>query len=241
MHLFVLSILVKKISAYYAEEPKYFVAVDCVIFGFDKGKLKLLLVKRFRPPEKGEWSLMGDFLQPTETLESSAQRTLTKWTGLQNVFLEQFYCFSNLGRDPGERVLSVAYYALIKIDDTDKKLTKSHDAQWIEIGNIPKLIFDHQDMVNMAMEVIKHKCRFEPLGFELLPEQFTIPQLQKLYEEILQFKLDNANFRKKILSMKVLKKLNKKDKSLSKKGAYYYTFDKDMYIKYSESGNFFEI
>ncbi len=226
---------------YYAGEKKFLVAVDCVIFGFDKGKLKLLLVKRFRPPKDGEWSLMGDFLQPNETLDSSAQRTLTKWTGLENVFLEQFYCFSNINRDPGERVLSIAYYALIKIDDADKQLTKSHDAKWIEINEIPQLIFDHQDMVNVAMKILKHKCRFEPIGFELLSKQFTIPQLQILYEEILQCKLDNANFRKKILSMKVLKKLNKKDKSLSKKGAFYYMFDQIMYEKFNESGNFFEI
>ena len=226
---------------FYSGEPKHLLAVDCVIFGFDKDQLKLLLVKRGRPPQEGGWSLMGGFLPPDETLEEAAQRILTKWTGLKNVFLEQFYNFSKLDRDPGERVLSVAVYALIKIDESDKELTKSHGAEWIDIDKIPELIFDHGQMVEMALGIIKHKSRFEPIGFELLPEKFTIPQLQKLYEAILQQKLDNANFRKKILSMKVFRKLNEKDKEFSKRGAFYYQFDQEKYKKLNESGSLFGI
>jgi 8-oxo-dGTP diphosphatase len=226
---------------FYSGEPKYLVAVDCVIFGFDKKRLKLLLVKRSRSPQEGGWSLMGGFLQPTETLENAAQRILTKWTGLEDVYLEQFHNFSELNRDPGERVLSVAVYALIKIEESDKELTKSHGAKWIDIDKIPELIFDHSQMVEMALGIIKHKSRFEPIGFELLPEKFTIPQLQKLYEAILQQKLDNANFRKKILSMKVFRKLNEKDKEFSKRGAFYYQFDQKKYKKLNESGTIFEI
>lgn len=228
-------------TEYYSGEPKYLVAVDCVIFGFDKDQLKLLLVKRSRPPQDGEWSLMGGFLQPNETLEDAAQRILTKWTGLEDVYLEQFHNFSIINRDPGERVLSVAVYALIKIDESDKELTRSHGAKWIDIDKFPELIFDHNHMVEMALGIIKHKSRFEPIGFELLPEKFTIPQLQKLYEAILQQKLDNANFRKKILSMKVFKKLKEKDKEFSKRGAYYYQFDKKKYKKLNESGLIFEL
>jgi len=226
---------------YYSEEPKFLVAVDCVIFGFDKEQLKLLLVKRGREPQLGGWSLMGGFLQEHETLEDAAQRILTKWTGLDNVFLEQFFNFSAVDRDPGERVLSVAFYALIKIDESDKELTKSHKAEWIDMDKIPELIFDHGKMVDMALSIIRHKCRFEPIGFELLPEKFTIPQLQKLYEAILQHKLDNANFRKKILSMKVLRKLNEKEKEFSKRGAFFYQFDQEKYKKLNESGSLFEI
>ncbi len=226
---------------FYPGEPKYLVAVDCVIFGFDKDKLKLLIVKRGRPPEMGGWSLMGGFLQPQETLENAGQRILTKWTGLENVYLEQFYNFSQLKRDPGERVLSVAFYALIKIEASDKELTKKYGAKWVDIEKLPDLIFDHGEMVDMALGVIKHKCRFEPIGFELLPEKFTIPHLQKLYEAILQQKLDNANFRKKTLSMKILKKLDEKEKKFSKRGAFYYQFDSDKYEKLNESGNLFEI
>lgn len=226
---------------YYSGEPKYLVAVDCVIFGFDKDQLKLLLVKRSRPPQDGEWSLMGGFLQPLETLEDAAQRILTKWTGLEDVYLDQFHNFSKINRDPGERVLSVGVYALIKIDESDKELTRSHGAKWIDIDIFPELIFDHNQMVEMALDIIRHKSRFEPIGFELLPEKFTIPQLQKLYEAILQQKLDNANFRKKILSMKVFKKLKEKDKEFSKRGAYYYQFDKKKYKKRNESGSLFEI
>lgn len=226
---------------FYSEEPKYLVAVDCVIFGFDKDKLKLLIVKRGRPPKEGSWSLMGGFLQLHDTLEDAGQRILTKWTGLEDVYLKQFYNFSKLDRDPGNRVLSVAFYALIKIDDSDKELTKKYGAEWIDIENIPDLIFDHGKMVEMALGIIKHKCRFEPIGFELLPEKFTIPHLQKLYEAILQQKLDSANFRKKTLSMKILKKLNEKEKEFSKRGAFYYQFDSDKYEKLNESGNLFEI
>lgn len=226
---------------FYSEEPRHFLAVDCVIFGFDREQLKLLLVKRSRPPEKDKWSLMGDFLKSDEDLESAAQRILTKWTGLENVFLEQFYTFSEINRDPGERVLSVAYYALIKIDEADMKLTKSHGAEWIDIDNIPDLIFDHRKMVDTALGIIKYKSRVEPIGFELLPEKFTIPQLQKLYETILQQKLDNANFRKKILSLKVLKKLNEKEKGVSKRGAYFFRFDREKYKKLNESGYIFGI
>lgn len=226
---------------FYSGEPKHLVAVDCVIFGFDKDQLKLLLVKRSRPPQKGGWSLMGGFLQAHETLEDAAQRILTKWTGLEDVFLEQFYNFSKLERDPGERVLSVAVYALIKIEESDKELTKSHGAEWIDIDKIPELIFDHGQMAEMALGIIKHKSRFEPIGFELLPDKFTIPQLQKLYEAIQQQKLDNANFRKKFLSMKVFRKLNEKDKEFSKRGAFYYQFDQKKYKKLNESGSLFEI
>lgn len=226
---------------FYKDEPKHFLAVDCVIFGFDKDQLKLLLVKRGREPQVGGWSLMGGFLQKSETVEDAAQRILTKWTGLENVFLEQFHNFSALNRDPGERVISVAFYALIKIDDSDKELTQQHGAEWIDIDQIPDLIFDHGTMVNMALDIIRHKCRFEPIGFELLPEKFTIPQLQKLYEAILQLKLDNANFRKKILSMKVLRKLNEKEKGFSKRGAFFYQFDQEKYKKLTDSGSLFEI
>ncbi len=226
---------------FYSGEPTYLISVDCVIFGFDKDQLKLLLVKRMRPPQEGDWSLMGGFLQEDEQLEQAAQRILTKWTGLEQVFLEQFYTFSELDRDPGARVISSAFYALIKIEETDKALTEKYSAEWIDIDKLPKLIFDHPRMVQMALEIIRHKCRFEPLGFELLPEKFTIPQLQKLYEAILQQKLDNANFRKKILSMKVLHKLEEKDREFSKRGAFYYQFDQDKYNKLNASGSLFEI
>jgi len=227
-------------AGFYSGEPKHLIAVDCVIFGFDKDQLKLLFVKRSRPPQEGGWSLMGGFLQTHETLETAAHRILTKWTGLKNVYLEQFHNFSNLDRDPGERVLSVAVYALIKIDDSDMELAKTHGAEWFDINKIPKLIFDHDQMLEMALGIIKHKSLFEPIGFELLPDKFTIPQLQKLYEAILQQKLDNANFRKKILSMKAIRKLNEKDKEFSKRGAYYYQFDQKRNRNLNESNSLFE-
>lgn len=216
-------------SGYYEGEPRHLVAIDCVIFGFDRNKLKLLLVKRTRPPQRGHWSLMGGFLSESETLEEAAQRILTKLTGLENVYLEQFHTFSDIYRDPGERVLSVAFYALLKIDESDMELAQSYGAAWVDINDRPPLIFDHEEMVDMALSILRHKCRVEPVGFELMPEKFTIPQLQKLYEAILGVSLDNANFRKKILSMKILEKLTEKEKGGSKKGAYYYRFDKEKF------------
>ena len=222
-------------SGYYEGEHCHLVAVDCVIFGFDKRELKLLLVKRTRPPQQGHWSLMGGFLDENESLEEAAGRILAKLTGLEDVFLEQFHTFSDPYRDPGARVLSCAFYALIKIDESDKELTQAHGAEWISIDNIPPLIFDHEEMVNMALHILRHKCRFEPVGFELLPEKFTIPQLQKLYEAILGHELDNANFRKKILSMNILQKLDEKEKGASKKGAYYYKLDREKYEELNHS------
>ncbi len=222
-------------SGYYEGESRHLVAVDCVIFGFDRDKLKLLLVKRTRPPQRGHWSLMGGFLSDDETLEHAAQRILTKLTGLENVYLEQFHTFSDIYRDPGARVLSAAFYALIKINESDMERTRSYGAKWIETDQIPPLIFDHEQMVMMALSILRHKCHFEPVGFELLPEKFTIPQLQKLYEAILGRKLDNANFRKRILSMNVLQKLDEKEKGHSKKGAFYYKFDRKKYEELNRS------
>ncbi len=228
-------------TQYYSQHHPHLLAVDCVIFGFDHDVLKLLLIKRNFEPQQGNWSLMGGFLKDNENLDQAAQRILCNLTGLKNVFLEQLHTFSELHRDPGERVISVAYYALLKIDDSDKDLTNTHGAAWIDIDKIPKLIFDHDQMVQSALSFIRHKSRFEPIGFELLPEKFTIPQLQRLYEAVFQEKLDNANFRKKVLSMKILKKLNEKEKEFSKKGAFYYQFDQNKYEKLVRDGFLFEL
>ncbi len=228
-------------DSHYINRQKFYQAIDCVIFGFDLDKLKLLLIHRDFEPQKGKYSLMGGFLRDDEDMDLGAARILERLTGLEDVFLEQFYTYSKIERDPAARVISTAYYALIKIEESDEEKTKSHGAEWFDLNDIPELIFDHNEMVEKAFDIIRHKSKFHPIGFELLPEKFTIPQLQKLYEAINQVKLDNANFRKKIISMNLLQKLNEKEKEGSKKGAFLYQFDKEKYDTLVNSGFLFEV
>jgi 8-oxo-dGTP diphosphatase len=216
-------------SSRYTEQTHILVAVDCIIFGFDNDELKLLLIKRDFEPERGKWSLMGGFLQKEENTEAAASRVLSKLTGLHNVYLEQVNTFSNPDRDPVERTISVTYYALINILDHDEKLTKQHSAEWFSLTEIPDLIFDHEEMVQMAMHRLRYKASVEPIGFELLPEKFTMRQLQKLYEAIQNQEIDKRNFIKKINNLNVLVKLDEKDMTSSKKGSFLYQFDKEKY------------
>jgi 8-oxo-dGTP diphosphatase len=225
----------------YIFEVTYYVAVDSIVFGFDGEDLKILLVKRIIKPFKGEWSLMGGFVKSGENLDDSAKRILLTLTGLNDVYLEQLATFGNVERDPVARVISVAYYALIKINDYDREVVKQNGAEWFKVSDYPKLIFDHEEIVQTAIAKLRRKCRTQPIGFELLPGKFTIPHLQSLYEAILMQKLDKRNFRKKILSMNLLDKLNEKDKENSKKGAFLYKFNKDKYEQLSSKGFNFEI
>jgi 8-oxo-dGTP diphosphatase len=226
---------------YYSEYDKFLVAVDCIIFGFDGKELNLLLIRRNFSPAKGEWSLMGGFLKEKESIDQAAERVLFKLTGLCNVFLEQLQGYGELDRDPGERVISVAYYALIKIDDYDEELAQQYNAKWFPISDFPKLIFDHNIMVDKALRRLQRKAQNQPIGFELIPPKFTIPQLQRLYEAIFRKEFDKRNFRKKILSFHVLKKLEEKDRESSKKGAYLYQFDRKEYNRLLDSGYNFEV
>jgi 8-oxo-dGTP diphosphatase len=228
-------------STYYTEFEEFLVAVDCIIFGFDCHELKLLLIKRGFPPAQNEWSLMGGFLKKDESLDNAAARVLAKLTGLKNVYLEQLYTYGEVNRDPGERVISAAYFALIKIDDYDKELIMKYNAKWFPINDFPELIFDHNEMVKRALKRLRKKAQSQPIGFELLPEKFTIPELQRLYEAIFQKDFDKRNFRKKILGFEVLRKFDEKDKKRSKKGAYLYQFDQHKYDNLIENGYSFEV
>lgn len=222
----------------YKNEDKVLVAVDCIIFGFDPDdeELKLLLVKRNFEPEKGKWSLMGGFLHLEETLKEAANRVLFSLTGLDQVFMEQLRAFSIVDRDPADRTISVAYYALINVRDYDESLYRENSATWFRISEKPKLIFDHDDMVSHAMDRLRHKASIEPVGFKLLPEKFTMRQLQKLYEEIFGEELDKRNFAKKVNSFGLLKKLAEKDKSSSRKGSFLYKFDDEKYAENGKNG-----
>ncbi len=226
---------------YYTEHTRIYVAVDCIIFGWDDSQLKLLILKRNFEPAKGKNSLIGGFIRENESLDEAARRILYELTGLTDIYLEQLNTYGEVDRDPGERTISVAYFALLKIQNLDAALIKSHGAHWVPISKLPKLIFDHNLMVQKAIRRLRRRAKSEPTGFELLPRKFTLPQLQGLYEAIYQTNFDNRNFRKKVLSMNILKKLNEKDKTTSKKGAYYYKFDREKYYRLLQNGFQFDI
>ena len=227
----------------YSKYSKYLVAVDCIIFGYDIQKkiLKLLLVKRNFDPAKGSWSLPGGFVKEKESLDESASRILRKLTGIGTISLTQSHTYGDTGRDNGARVISTSYYALITILDIDQEIVKDNGAHWRPVSDLPRLIFDHSAMVKRALSDLQYQLKVKPAGFELLPEKFTLVQLQELYEAIYQKKVDKRNFRKKILSMGVLEKLVEKEKETSKKGAWYYMFNKERYEKLSMNGFSFNL
>jgi 8-oxo-dGTP diphosphatase len=207
---------------YYNIQNKFFVSVDCVIFGYEDEKLKLLVYPRAFEPVKGSWSLMGGFVRENESAEEAASRVLQQTTGLKNIFLEQVGTFSSPDRDPFERVISIVYFALIRIEHSSEELLDRFGAKWLPVTDLPDMIFDHNKMVNMALSKLQHKAGSSLVGVELLKEKFTFMQLRKLYEAIYQKEFDPGNFRKKILSLEVLEKLNQKNSTESKKGAFYY-------------------
>ena len=206
----------------YKLHPRYHVAIDCVILGYQEEEIKLLLYPRSFEPLKGKWSLLGGFVQEDESADEAAARILKQTTGLEQIFLEQVATFSDPNRDPEARVISLAYYALIRIDLHDEECVKENGAYWIPIRKLPNLIFDHQAMFEKALVKLQQKAEYSLVGLELLPEMFTLIQLRKLYEAIFQREYDPGNFRKKILSLGVLERLDKKDTSESRKGAFYY-------------------
>jgi ADP-ribose pyrophosphatase YjhB (NUDIX family) len=221
---------------YYSEYPKFHVAVDCIVFGFDEGALKLLIHKRKFEPAKGQWSLFGGFMKEEESLEDAANRILHELTGLEKIYMEQLQTYGEINRDPAGRVISVAYYALIPAHKYSEASSNRYDATWVSLSDLPPLIMDHDQMVQKGLRRLRRRATTEPLGFELLPREFTMPQLQDLYEAIFQSTLDKRNFRKKILSLDVFVKLDRKDMSNSRKGAYLYRFDRRKYKKLMEAG-----
>ncbi len=225
----------------YPDSEKLYAAVDCIIFGFDDDRLQLLLVKRMFDPCKNCWSLMGGFVGKKENLDDAASRILESLTGLNNIYLEQLYAYGEPDRDPGGRVLSVAYYALIRTDKLDEEMGNKYSARWFSFDSLPKLGFDHPEMIEKAVKRLRRKSLIQPVGFELLPEKFTLTQLQKLYEAIHHRQLDKRNFRKRILIMDVLTRLDEKDKLSSKRGAWLYRFDKAKYDRLINSGDHFEL
>ena len=216
-------------TVFYKSNPQFFVGVDCVIFGLNKGELSILLAKRNFEPEKGKWSLMGGFVQEGESVDDAAKRVLLELTGLNDVYMEQVGAFGAVDRDPGERVISVAYYALINFDEYDRIRVMEHNAQWISIHEMPQLGFDHPSMIEKARELIRRKLTHEPIGFNLLPKLFTLTQLQSLYETILGENIDKRNFRKRIAENCCIEKTDQIDKTSSRRGASLYKFNDRAY------------
>lgn len=205
------------------------VAVDCIIFGFDGSQLNVLLIKRGFEPEKGRWSLMGGFVHKDETAEIAAARVLKELTGLSDVYMEQIHAFTEINRDPLERTVSLVFSSLIDINEYKKQLNDDYEAQWFPLTQAPQLIFDHQQMIELARQKLKYKAALHPIVFELLPEKFTLPQLQTLYEGIYDQVMDKRNFSRKVHSTGLLIKQKDKEKASSKRGAFYFKLDKRKY------------
>jgi 8-oxo-dGTP diphosphatase len=222
--------------------PRAALTVDCVVFGFDGGELKALLIQRALEPFKGRWALPGGFVRVDETLDAAARRELAEETGLQSVFLEQLYSFGELNRDPRERVVSVAYYALVKLSDHKVVgATDAADAKWFPISKLPRLAFDHAEILAVALARLKGKVRYQPIGFELLPPKFTLSELQRLYEAVLETELDKRNFRKKVSALGLLVALKETRMAGRHRPAQLFRFDTDAYEKLKKQGFNFEI
>ena len=222
-------------TTFYLEYQKIFVSVDCIIFGFDENKLKVLIGKRKMDPGRGEWSLYGGFVRIDESVDAAAHRTLYELTGMKNIYMRQVGAFGNVNRDPGERVVSIAYYALINVKDYDNRLLEEHGVEWVDLESLPPLYSDHREMVDKARKLMKEKIKTNPVGFTLLPQLFTLTQLQRLYEAVNGETLDKRNFRKRVKEMDFIEKTELIDKVTSKRGASLYRFNKKAY---NEESNF---
>lgn len=237
------------------------ISIDCVVFGFDLNELKVLLINRDSIHEKNinprKFKIPGSLIMHNESLMHSAQRVLLELTGLKDIFLKQFGVFddphrlsekedvawlSNLTNTQIQRVVTVAYYSLIKLDQSKPtSLSNEFNARWYRIDEIPELIFDHNKIVNEALATLRNEFVSQPLGFELLPEKFTLNQLQQLYEDVLNVKIDNRNFRKKVAMLKYIEPLNEKQTGVSHKPAKFYKFNREEYNHFIQNNNLFII
>jgi 8-oxo-dGTP diphosphatase len=228
--------------SYTHQYPRAALTVDCVVFGLDDEDLKVLLIQRDLPPFEGRWALPGGFVRIDETLDDAALRELQEETGLEKVYLEQLYTLGDIDRDPRERVVSVSYYALVKLSDHRvQAATDAREAAWFAIDDLPNLAFDHHKILAMAHQRLQGKIRYQPIGFELLPGKFALRQLQHLYEVILGRPLDKRNFRKKILAMDICVELDEFETDVAHRAARLYRFDRAKYRRLARQGFHFEI
>lgn len=222
--------------------PRPALTVDCVVFGFDEGDLKVLLIERDAPPFAGSWALPGGFVKLDESLDDAARRELSEETGLTKVYLEQLYTFGDPGRDPRGRVVSVSYYALVRLSEEGLHAsTDARQAAWFRVSALPPLAFDHAQVLAVGLARLKAKVRYQPVGFELLPPKFTLSELQHLYETVLERPLDKRNFRKKILAMDLLVPLAETQTGVAHRAARLYRFDAKRYELLAHRGFHFEL
>jgi 8-oxo-dGTP diphosphatase len=217
-------------------------SIDCLIFGFKKNELDILLVQHGEGISKGRWALPGGWIRYNESMDEAAERLLNDLTGVSNIYLEQLRAFGDVNRYPNKRVITIAYYALVKPENyvLHPGFTAA-DAQWFKISEVPELPYDHKMILDAGLAYLKHKVQHEPIGFNLLPKKFTLLQLQELYEALLDKKLDKPNFRRKLMKMNLLESLKEKQTDVSHRAAGLYRFDKKIYDKLTEKGFTFEL
>ncbi len=217
-------------------------SIDCLIFGFKNSELDILLVQHGEGISKGKWALPGGWIKYSEGMDEAASRILKALTGVSNIYLEQLRAFGRVDRYPTKRVITIAYYALVKPEDyTLQAGFTAADAKWFKVNDVPLLPYDHPSILKQALEYLKHKLRHEPIGFNLLPKKFTLLQLQELYEALLNKKLDKPNFRRKLMNMNLLVPCQEKQTDVSHRAASLYRFDKKIYDKLAERGFTFEL
>lgn len=229
------------LQTYYGNNAQFLIAVDCIIFGFWNKELHLLLTRRPVEPMKNEWSLMGGFMEEGESLTQAAEKVLYRYTHQEKIYMEQVGAYGEIDRDAGGRVISVAFYALVQAEKFNAPIAKKFDAKWININKLPKLVFDHNQMVADAIRLLQYKVSTQPIAFHFFDDKFTLPALQELYETIYQMPLDKRNFRKKLSGMNLLDKHEEKEKENSKRGAFYYTFNEERYEQFINEGKRFSL
>lgn len=228
-------------TTYYQNTDQFLISVDCIIFGFQNKELHVLLTRRPVEPLKEEWSLMGGFMEKDESISEAAEKVLFRYTQQKDIYMEQVAAYGDVNRDTGGRVVSVAFYALVKVEKFNTSLAKKFDARWINLRELPQLVFDHNKMVKDALMLLQYKVSTQPIAFHFFNDKFTLPALQDLYEAIYQMPLDKRNFRKKLTTMEILDKLEDKDKVNSKRGAFYFIFNKHKYHKFLAEGKRFSL
>ncbi len=216
-------------TQFYNEHSKVFVSVDCIIFGFNGSQLQVLIGRRKMDPGRGEWSLYGGFVGAEENLQDAANRVILELTGMKGLYIRQVGAFGKVDRDPGERVISVAYCALINVVDYDDRLRVEHELEWVSLSELPRLYSDHNVMIKDAIQQIRRRINTEPLSFKLLPKLFTLTQLQHVFEAVMGENIDKRNFRKRIKDIDFIEKTDLIDKVTSKRGASLYRFNKRVY------------
>ena len=217
-------------TEFYSQHSKFYVSVDCIILGFDSNKLEVLIGRRQMDPGRGEWSLYGGFVEDNESLDDAARRVVHDLTGMDNLYMRQVGAFGAVDRDPGDRVISIAYCALINVKDYDS-LREKYGLEWVTLDELPALYSDNRKMIHNAIMQLRRRINTQPLSFNLLPEFFTLTQLQHVFEAVLGEEIDKRNFRKRVKQIDFIQQTEKIDRTTSRSGARLYRFDREKYAE----------